>query len=164
MNAGDGRGVTGVENPVERVRDVLQRANNYFPEAEKAAEDFRQLFMGGAADSGDLLEALIKHTAGDPGLRVRIFPVTVMGTQLRRYDYNRREILLSEALRRPQRIFHLLVQLALIRQSGFITDLTEAHRLEDDGARSLFRSILAGYFAAAVMILYSRFLKATRDL
>ncbi|MGC6518432.1 MAG: helix-turn-helix domain-containing protein, partial [Candidatus Puniceispirillaceae bacterium] len=133
MNAGDGRGAGGVDNPVERVRDVLQQANNYFPEAETAADEFRQLVMGGEADSGGLLEALIKHTAGDPGLRVRILPVNVMGTQLRRYDYHRREILLSEALRRPQRIFHLLVQLALIRQSGFITDLTESHGLEDDG-------------------------------
>ena len=164
MNAGDGRGAGGVDNPVERGRDGLQQANNYFPEAEKAADEFRQLVMGGAADSSGLLEALIKHTAGDPGLRVRILPVNVMGTQLRRYDYHRREILLSEALRRPQRIFHLLVQLALIRQSGFITDLTEAHGLEDDGARSLFRTTLAGYFAAAVMMPYSSFLEAARDL
>ena len=84
INAGDGRGAGGVDNPVERVRDVLQQANNYFPEAETAADKFRQLVMGGAADSGGLLEALIKHTAGDPGLRVRILPVKVMGTQLRR--------------------------------------------------------------------------------
>ena len=85
MNAGDGRGAGGVDNPVERVRDVLQQANNYFPEAETAVDEFRQLVMGGAADSGGLLEALINHTAGDPGLRVRILPVNVMGTQLRRY-------------------------------------------------------------------------------
>ena len=56
MNAGDGRGAGGVDNPVERVRDVLQQANNYFPEAETAAEEFRQLVMGGAADSAGLLE------------------------------------------------------------------------------------------------------------
>ena len=124
MNAGDGRGAGGVDNPAERARDVFQQANNYFPEAETAVEEFWQLVMGEAADSGGLLEALIKQTAGDPGLRVRILPINIMGTQLRRYDYHPREVFLSEALRRPQRIFHLLVQLALIQQTGFITDLT----------------------------------------
>ena len=59
MNAGDGRGAAGVENPVERASDVLQKANNYFPKAETAAEEFRQLVMGGAADNAGLLESLI---------------------------------------------------------------------------------------------------------
>ena len=59
MNAGDGRGAGGVDNPVERVRDVLQQANNYFPEAETAADEFpanghgrggRQRRLAGSAD------------------------------------------------------------------------------------------------------------------
>ena len=41
MNAGDGRGAGGVDNPAERVRDVLQQDYNYFPKAEMAVEEFR---------------------------------------------------------------------------------------------------------------------------
>ncbi|MEC7238157.1 MAG: short-chain fatty acyl-CoA regulator family protein, partial [Pseudomonadota bacterium] len=164
LNSGDGRQTGGLDNPVERVRDLLQQANNYFPEAEAAADEFRETVTAGMTGDQGLLESLIRHTAADPGLRVRILPAPVMGSQLRRYDYHRREILLSEALLRPQRTFHLLVQLALIRSSGFITDLTEAHGLEDEGARSLFRTSLAGYFAAAVMMPYDSFLEAARDL
>ena len=164
LNSGDGRRSGGLDSPVERVRDLLQQANNYFVEAEAAADEFRETVMAGTTGDKGLLESLIHHTASDPGLRVRILPAPVMGSQLRRYDYHRREILLSEALLRPQRTFHLLVQLALIRSSGFITDLTEAHGLEDEGARSLFRTSLAGYFAAAVMMPYDSFLEAARDL
>ena len=164
LNSGDGRQAGGLDNPVERVRDVLQQANNYFAEAERAAEEFRETVMEGTTGDDGLLESLIRYTATDPSLRVRILPAPVMGSQLRRYDYHRREILLSEALLRPQRTFHLLVQLALIRSSGFINDLADAHGLEDDSARSLFRTSLAGYFAAAVMMPYDRFLEAARDL
>ena len=164
MNSGDGRHVGGLDNPVERVRDVLQQANNYFAEAEAAADAFREAVTSEMAGDHGLLESLIRHTATDPGLRVRIIPAQVMGSQLRRYDYHRREILLSESLLRPQRTFHLLVQLALIQSSGFIAELTEAHGLADDSARSLFRTTLASYFAAAVMMPYDSFLEAARDM
>lgn len=76
----------------------------------------------------------------------------VMGTQLRRYDQHRREILVSEALRLPQRVFHLLMQTALIEQTDLIASLCEEYGVTDDSARSLFRTTLAGYFAAAVMM------------
>lgn len=164
LNSGDGRQSGGLDNPVERVRDVLRQANNYFAEAEEAADAFRERVSSGKAGDDGLLESLIRHTAADPGLRVRVLPATAMGRQLRRYDYHRREILLSEALLRSQRTFHLLVQLALIRPSGFINDLVDAHGLEDESAKSLFRTTLAGYFAAAVMMPYDRFLEAARDL
>ena len=164
LNAGDGRQSGGLDNPVERVRDVLQQANNYFAEIETAADTFREKVLSETAGNDGLLENLIRHTSTDPGLRVRILPATVMGSQLRRYDYHRREILLSEALLRSQRIFHLLVQLALIGSSEIINDLADAHGLEDDSSRSLFRTTLAGYFAAAVMMPYDRFLEAARDL
>jgi len=131
---------------------------------EEAADEFRARVLGDTGDQQALLESVIRHTSGDQGLRVRILPVSVMGSQLRRYDYHRREILLSEALLRPQRTFHLLVQLALTSPSSVINKVADAHGLEDGAARSLFRSTLAGYFAGAVMMPYDAFLGAARDL
>ena len=164
MSSGDGRQTGGGDSPVEIVREVLQEANNYFAEIEEAADDFRARIMGEGGDQQGLLEALIRHTASDQGLRVRILPVSVMGSQLRRDDDHRREILLSEALQRPQRIFPLLVQLALTSPSGLINRVADAHGMNDGAARSLFRSTLAGYFAGAVMMPYDAFLAAARDL
>ena len=120
------------------------------------------------SDGGDtadrLLESVIRHAATDPGVRVRIIPADVMNGQLRRYEYHRRELLISEALRRSQRTFHLLVQLALITQSDMFDQLCETHEVDDGAARSLFRSTLAGYFAGAVMMPYDGFLAAAREL
>ena len=166
FSSGDGRQAGGMNSPVELVRDTLQQANNYFAEVEEAAESYRGAIAGHDADDGSeqLLERVIRHTAADRHLRVRIIPADVMGGQLRRYDYHRGEILISEALRRSQRTFHLLVQLALISQSDRFDNMCDAHGVEEAAARSLFRSTLAGYFAGAVMMPYDRFLAAARDL
>ncbi len=163
--AGDGRVGTEANNPVERVRDVLQRANNYFAEMEEAAEDFNLALGKTAIGDGSVdVEHLAAYARSELGLRVRVMPVSVMGTQLRRYDQHRREILISESLRRPQRLFHLLVQFALITQSKAIDSLITAHDLTDATSQSLFRISLASYFAGAVMMPYEPFLNAAREL
>ena len=166
FSSGDGRQAGGVNSPVEQVRETLQQANNYFAEVEEAAQALREAVAG--SDGGDtadrLLESVIRHAATDPRVRVRIISADVMNGQLRRYDYHRRELLISEALRRSQRTFHLLVQLALITQSDMFDQLCETHEVDDGAARSLFRSTLAGYFAGAVMMPYDGFLAAAREL
>ena len=152
-------------NPVERIRDVLQQANNYFAIIEEVADNFRANATVGGTGHGDaLMENLVGYADNMLGLRVRIIPVAVMGSQLRRYDHHRREILLSEALRRPQRQFHLLVQLALISQSKCLDAECANHDIEDAACRSLLRMTLAGYFAAAVMMPYDAFLEAAKEL
>ena len=164
MSPGDGGREGAGNSPVEQVRAVLQQANNYFADLEQAAETCRTTILGASGDAGSLLEKLTEYAGERLGLRVRIIPAAVMGTQLRRYDQHRREILISEALRRPQRAFHLLVQTALIEQGDVITSLSEDYDVTDMSARSLFRTTLAGYFAAAVMMPYDSFLESAREL
>lgn len=164
-SSGDGRRGTDSNNPIERVRDVLQQANNYFADVESAADQFCSAFAGAERVSADnAMERLVAFAASELGLRVRVMPVSVMGTQLRRHDHHRREILLSEALRRPQRQFHLLVQLGMITQNALFDELTSRHGLDEADCRSLFRITLAGYFAAAVMMPYGHFLESAKEL
>lgn len=169
VSSGDGRHPPDFNTPVEHVRTALQMANNYFAELESVAAAFRtevQTTGNMASDAGGeaLLESLIRYANTALGLRVRIIPASVMGRQLRRYDHHRREILLSEALRRPQRQFHLLVQLALVARPEVLDSLCTEHGMSDESARSLFRTTLAGYFAAAVMMPYDAFLESAREL
>lgn len=165
VTASDGRSGVESNNPVEIIRGVLQQANNYFVDLELVAESFRTTATRDAAGFGDpQMESLVAYAANGMGLRVRVMPVHIMGSQLRRYDQHRREILLSEALRRPQRQFHLLVQLALISQGEIIDDLCHQHDITPGACQSLFRVTLAGYFAAAVMMPYDDFLEAAREL
>ena len=172
----DGRHETGIDNPVEHVRDLLQQENNHFAELEQSAQSFRNEVLSqtsaearrAGGESGGLLEALVRHAAkgGKKGqaLKVRIIPAHIMDTQLRRFDAHRREILLSEALRRPQRLFHLLVQLALVNHTKIIDAQCERLGVDKGPARSLLRNTLAGYFAAAVMMPYDSFLSSAREL
>lgn len=164
-SSGDGRLGIDTTTPVERVRDVLQQANNYFADVEAAADTFRATLAGTDSLTIDnVMERLTSFASATLGLRVRVMPVSIMGTQLRRHDHHRREILLSEALRRPQRQFHLLVQLGMLTQATLFDKLTGDHNLEEADSRSLFRITLAGYFAAAVMMPYDSFLEAAKEL
>ena len=109
--AGDGS-VRQMSNPVEKVRATLQRSNNYFPILEEAADELRLTAkIESISDFGltvdNTLASLATHVSNTLGLQVRIMPVEVMQNQLRRYNLHRREILLSEALRRLQQQFHL---------------------------------------------------------
>jgi len=106
--AGDGGGMQ-MSNPVEKVRASLQQANNYFPGLEDAADELRRVakietIIDFGLTSDNTLANLAAHVKETLGLRVRIMPVEVMQNQLRRYDLHRREILISEALRRGQRV------------------------------------------------------------
>jgi predicted transcriptional regulator/transcriptional regulator with XRE-family HTH domain len=170
LTAGDsGGGIKAVGNPVEKVRAILQQSNNYFPQLEEAAEELRAVAklettsdFGLTGDSN--LANLAGYVAEKLNLRTRIMPVEVMRNQLRRYDLHRREILLSEALRRPQRQFHLLVQIALLSQQDLLDDICDANAMQDQQAVSLFKITLAGYFAGAVMMPYNAFLDSAKSL
>lgn len=165
VTSADGRHNVDMNNPVEQVRTVLQQANNYFASVEAAADQFRDVIGRTVQSVGeDQMPGLVEYAKVQLGLRVRVMPVTIMGSQLRRHDHHRREILLSEALRRPQRHFHLLVQLALLGHANMLDSEIAASGLEDAGAQSLLRVTLAGYFAAAVMMPYEAFLNAAKEL
>jgi predicted transcriptional regulator/DNA-binding XRE family transcriptional regulator len=170
LTAGDsGSDVKAVGSPVEKVRAILQQSNNFFAPLEESAEELRSAAkfetasdLGLTGDSS--LSNLAAYVSEQFGLRTRIMPVEVMRNQLRRYDLHRREILLSEALRRPQRQFHLLVQIALLSQQKLLDEICEQNAMQDQQTVSLFKITLAGYFAGAVMMPYNAFLDSAKSL
>ncbi len=169
FTAGDGGGSTTAGNPVEKVRAVLQQSNNYFSRLEEAANALRAAAKleeaGDFGLSGDTnLAKLAAYVSDEFGLRTRIMPVDVMRNQLRRYDLHRREIMLSEALRRPQRQFHLLVQIALLSQQKLLDEICASNAMQDQQAVSLLKITLAGYFAGAVIMPYTAFLESAKSL
>ncbi|MEK9710642.1 MAG: short-chain fatty acyl-CoA regulator family protein [Alphaproteobacteria bacterium] len=171
VTSADGRVSTKVNSPVEYVRDFLQSQNNHFAVLEEAAEDLCEkagiLFQGNSGEKAAMenpLANIANHISSTAGLRVRVLPVKVMHNQLRRYDQHRREILLSEALRRPQRQFHLLVQYALLSQQDKLDNICKTLGSEDQQAVSLLKVTLAAYFAGAVMMPYDAFLESAKNL
>jgi predicted transcriptional regulator/DNA-binding XRE family transcriptional regulator len=143
------------ESPVDRIRAILHEARNHFPDLEDAAENFAAEM---ALVGHDLFFALGEHLHARHQIRVRILPLEVMGDRLRWYDHHRRQLMISEAVERPGRIFQAAYQLGLSQFNDLLNGISA--RLEpggDDLTRRLLRVTLANYFAGAVMMPYGRF-------
>lgn len=145
------------DDPMATVRREIDRWRNHFPDLDAAAEGLAdELRLVGADLYGALVERLrVKH-----GLSIRILPADVMPDLLRRVDLHARQLQLSETLRPEARTFALAYQLAQIEARGEIEALVRGAALADRPAERLFRRHLLGYFAAAVMMPYARFLRA----
>jgi len=147
--------------PVDEVRDFYETQANHFPDLEAAAD---QLWQTADLDAENLFAGLVAHLDEAYGVGVRVMPVDVMDDALRRYDFHRRRVLLSEALPPSGRAFQLAVQLANFGQAELIERLIARAGFASPEAERLCQMGLAGYFAAAVMMPYDRFLTAARDL
>ena len=144
---------------VEDIRLYLQDHGNYFDELENAAEAFTERAK---LNRDTLFSDLKDWFKRELKLDIQIVPADVMGNSLRRYDPHRSRVLLSEALRRPQRSFQLLLQAALLIENDLINQLVA--EANNDAMAGFLRNPLAGYFAAAVMMPYGDFIGAARSL
>jgi len=148
-------------NPVERVRDLIEKNRNHFPALETAAETLREELD---APNHDLFGALSERLRERHGTLVRVLPIDVMRDSLRRWVRHQRQLHLSELIDAPGRIFQLAFQLALVEASALIDEIIKKSGDIDDTARRLFRISLANYFAAAVVMPYARFQEAAEAL
>ncbi|MBK4215896.1 DUF2083 domain-containing protein [Paracoccus caeni] len=142
--------------PVESVRGWFYSNRNHFDPLDRAAEALaEQLGLHRREPHIALSERLATH-----GLNVRILPAAVMADQLRRFDPHRRELLLSELLGQSSRRFQIGVLLGQLEQRDLTEQLVSEAGLNDPAALSLMRVSLSNYFAAALLMPYSRFLSA----
>lgn len=157
----DGEGRGGLRlSPVEEVRDFLQAQSNHFPALEEAAE---ALWEAADLDPDALFQSLTDHLREVHGVGVRVVPHDVLDETLRRFDFHRRRVLISELLPLPGRTFQLAAQLAALAYREPIEALVDEAGLSGEEARRLAFTTLAGYFAGAVMMPYERFLAAAGE-
>ena len=153
-------GMSRSEISPEQVTDFLQAHDNHFPELEARAE---QVWKDGRLEGGDLFAALTGYLESQLGVRVRMLKVAQMGDAVRRYDPESRTLQLSEVLRRGSRNFQIAYQIGLLENSELLTGLTRDPALATDESRALGRVTLASYFAAAVLMPYTDFLRAAEE-
>jgi hypothetical protein len=144
----------------EQVSDFIQRHGNYFPALEAAAE---RLMIEVDLDGDDLFGRLTRQLRETHGVRVRVLTVGEMRGAMRRFDPERRELHLSELLRRGSRNFQLAAQIGLLGCAEILDQLTLDPKLTNDESRSLGRVALASYFAGAVLMPYGAFLRAAES-
>jgi hypothetical protein len=147
--------------PVEEVRDFFHDRLNHFPVLDEAAET---LYEQGRFATDDPYVRLREHLDSAHGVAVRVVPVDVMSTALRRYDYHRRCVFLSELLDQTGRIFQLAYQIALFEQRASIDRIVAEGEFSSEESRRVCRVGLASYFAGALVMPYERFLRTAETV
>jgi predicted transcriptional regulator len=146
--------------PSEEVSDLVQRSKNYFPEIEDGAAE---LIARAKLTTEDLYPGLIRHLEKSHGIKVQIAPWGDEKGTLRRYDPERKLLILSELLPTRSRTFQLAYQLGVLTLGDRLEKLTADPYLTTDESRTLAKVALANYFAGAVLMPYATFLKAAQS-
>jgi XRE family transcriptional regulator, fatty acid utilization regulator len=155
--AGDEEIVTG--RPEAVVHSFFRRNRNHFREIEEAAS----LFWGNEAPETDEIYSHLKLRLRQAlGIVVRVVPVAELPNTLRRYDERAGEILLSQALDHPNRVFQLAHMLGLLTLGPVLDGLLARSGIGGGREQARCRVELANYYAAAVLMPYDLFLTEAR--
>lgn len=145
------------DEPLAASRREIERWRNHFSDLDHAAETLADEIR---LSRGDIGLALTERLRERHELSVRILPREVLPDSLSRLDLHARQVQLSEMLAPASRNFQLALQIAQLEKREEIDLVAQGAQLDDPAARQLFRRHLHGYFAAALLMPYGRFLRA----
>lgn len=148
-------------DPSAWVRDYIQAHRNHFPELDALGEALADDIGGGAAG---FETAATQRLAERHRIKVRILPIDVMAHAVRRYDFHRRALLLSEQLSAEGRAMALAYQIALVEGEAALDRLSEAADPPSLQTKRLLRISLANALAAAIRMPYAGFHAAAEAL
>ena len=138
--------------PETAIHDFFRDRANHFDAIERVAEALRAR-IGGTAD--DLYASLKRHLRVEHRIDARVARLSEMPDTLRIFDRDQGEVVLSEALDHPNRVFQLAHVLGLLACNDAIDRLVEASAIEDQDARARLAVELANYFAGALLMPYA---------
>ncbi|MHB8285822.1 MAG: helix-turn-helix domain-containing protein [Caulobacteraceae bacterium] len=148
----------GVLTTTDWVRDVIQDQRNYFPDLDELGETLAaELERDAQAVQDDIGAALRRRLTARHGVKVQVGTVELMQGALRRYDFHRKRLFLSELLSASGRTFGVAYQLALLEGGEVINTLVQRAGPPDASARHLLRISLANSLAAAILMPYGAF-------
>lgn len=154
---GAGQGSQAADDPMQASRREIERWRNHFADLDDAAEQLADEMRLSRAEIGPALAERLRERHQ---LAIRVLPGDVLGAAVRRLDLHARQLQLSEMLDPSSRTFHAAYQLAQLEQGEAIANIAAGPRFDDAAARNLFERHLTGYFAAALIMPYGRFLRA----
>ena len=152
-----GSAIASDDGPLAASRREIEKWRNHFADLDLAAEELADEMR---LSRGDIGLALIERLRERHQLSVRILPRDIIPDSLRRLDLHARQVQLSEMLSHASRNFQLALQLARLEYSEIIDSIAKGAKFDDDAARAFYSRHLTGYFAAALLMPYSRFLRA----
>lgn len=145
--------------PWEEVRDWFHEAGNYVDPIDRAAES-----MADALDTEPMSEALLLHLLkSNHGIDVLSVDGEGAGRPMRTFDAQRGLLTIDRALPFETRRFFLALQLGTLMFADEIATVTSRASLSEQ-ARRLLGLGLANYGAAALLMPYSRYRMAARQM
>ncbi|MGW4089628.1 short-chain fatty acyl-CoA regulator family protein [Nocardia sp. NPDC004750] len=155
-------GAPGVPMPYEDVRDFFYDHHNHIPQLDIAAE---QLFENSGLTIGSLDRQIARIAEERAGVTVLVRGDGADPTVPKRhYDTETRTLTLARRLRPGQRAFQIATTLGLLLYGAELDAvLAESPSLSGE-SRTLARIGLANYFAGALVLPYSRFLRSAEEL
>ena len=145
------------DDPAGDARRAVERWQNHFPDLDHAAEELSDQLR---LSRGDLAPALSERLREKHRLTVRILPADVMPGMMARLDLHARQLQISEMLGGAARRYQIARQIALFEQRELIETLVEGANISSADGRDKFREHVTNYAASALLMPYSRFLRA----
>jgi len=155
---GDG-GEILASRPEAAVHNFFRRNRNHFRELEDAVGVF---WRGETPETDEFYSYMKLRLKRGLGIAVRVVPVADLPQTLRRYDERAGEILLSQALDHPNRVFQLVHMFGLLTLGPVLDDLLARSGITGAREQGRCRVELANYYAAAVLMPYDLFLAEAR--
>ncbi|KQO25673.1 Cro/Cl family transcriptional regulator [Acidovorax sp. Leaf76] len=140
----------------EEVRDFFFARQNHIAELDDAAE---RCAAEWALQPGRAGEALAQRLLQAHGVRV-VSAIDLPGQAQRVFEPGSGVLQLAAGLEPGQRAFQMATQLAFLEMGPPLARLADAAGLSSDQARALARIGLANYFAGALVLPYTAFLRA----
>jgi predicted transcriptional regulator/transcriptional regulator with XRE-family HTH domain len=144
--------------PTEETRDFFNDRANHFPALEEAAEALGAELGAAPAEMNHAVAERLRHRHG-----LRVMVCGLEGA-LRRYDPGAHTLYLSEMLPRESRGFHMAFQLALLEAREAVERVMGDSPPSSPEAAALIRIGLLNYAAAALLMPYTPFAAAAREL
>lgn len=144
----------------EQVRDYFHFNDNYVHTLDVAAETLSQNIFD--ATSGDLNQVLAQHLQATHKVAINVNLSS--NETIRIFDPKTKQLHLNQRHPLSTRSFQIAHQIALLEQSDTIDQLIEKANFGSDEAKKVCRIGLANYFAGALLMPYTRFQKAAREL
>ena len=146
--------------PYEAVRDFFYYCDNYFGDLDDSAET---LFATEEFSSTDIHQHLADYLRRRHNVQIRIAQENG-DDSMRHFDAGNRILSLSSQLSASSRAFHMAHQIALLGFAPVIEGIVAKANLQTEDARAICRVGLANYFAGALMMPYTAFLRQAREV
>lgn len=146
--------------PYETVGNWVQEHDNYFHTLDCAAEQFYETLN---PQDGALAPALATHLQDQHGLAIAFDPDMEARGLVWRVDYRTRRILLSHNQPPESTLFYLAQIIGQLEHGQLMASILRREGPKENNAIALARVYLGNYFAGALLLPYTRFLKTAEQ-